>query len=78
MVPAVPDCVGSADLSDGQLGNEETILRCLGLSLVMQWDTLPANVQREIFDNAGMLGSGAERTRLRAQIARFLHKNKLG
>jgi len=77
MVPAVPDCADAVDLRKGQLGNEETILRCLGLSLVMQWDTLPAKVQREIFDNAGMLGSGAERPRLRAQIARFLHKNKL-
>ncbi len=32
---------------------EERILRCLGAALIMQWNTLPTKLQRELFDNAG-------------------------
>ena len=35
---------------------EELILRCLGAALIMQWNTLPAKLQRELFDNAGSMG----------------------
>ena len=57
---------------------EEHILRCLGAALIMQWNTLPAKLQRELFDNAGSMGELLETSALRGQIARFLHKHKNG
>jgi hypothetical protein len=55
---------------------EERILRCLGAALIMQWNTLPAKLQRELFDNAGAMGELLDTAALRGQIARFLHKHK--
>jgi hypothetical protein len=55
---------------------EERILRCLGAALIMQWNTLPAKLQRELFDNAGSMGELLDTAALRGQIARFLHKHK--
>jgi hypothetical protein len=55
---------------------EEHILRCLGAALIMQWNTLPTKLRRELFDNAGSMGALLETAALRGQIARFLHKHK--
>jgi hypothetical protein len=55
---------------------EEYVLRCLGAAVIMQWDTLPTSLRREIFDTAGSLGKLMETVALRGQIARFLHKHK--
>ncbi len=55
---------------------EEHILRCLGAALIMQWNTLPTKVRRELFDNAGSMGALLETAALRGQIAHFLHKHK--
>ena len=55
---------------------EEHVLRCLGAALIMQWNTLPAKLQRELFDNAGAMGALLDTSALRGQIARFLHKHK--
>jgi hypothetical protein len=55
---------------------EEHVLRCLGAAVIMQWDTLPTSLRREIFDTAGSLGKLMETVALRGQIARFLHKHK--
>jgi hypothetical protein len=30
--------------------------RCLGAAVIMQWNTLPAKLQRELFDTAGSMG----------------------
>jgi hypothetical protein len=54
---------------------EELVLRCLGAALIMQWNTLPAKLQRELFDNAGSMGELLNTSALRGQIARFLHKH---
>ena len=54
---------------------EEHILRCLGAAVIMQWNTIPTKLQRELFDTAGSLGD-ARTTILRGQIARFLHDHK--
>ena len=32
---------------------EEHVLRCLGAAVIMQWNTLPTPLQRELFDTAG-------------------------
>jgi hypothetical protein len=55
---------------------EEQVLRCLGAAIIMQWNSLPTSLQREIFDTAGSVGKLWETAALRGQIARFLHKHK--
>jgi hypothetical protein len=57
---------------------EEHVLRCLGAALIMQWNTLPAKLQRELFDNAGAMGALLDTAALRGKVARFLHKHKNG
>lgn len=66
-----------ADRSDDVLATEEErILRCLGAALILQWNTIPRKLQRELFDNAGAMGELLQTETLRAQIARFLHQHK--
>ncbi len=55
---------------------EEHILRRLGAAVIMQWNTIPTKLQRELFDTAGSLGDVRQTTELRGQIARFLHDHK--
>jgi rubrerythrin len=55
---------------------EEHILRCLGAAVIMHWNTIPTKLQRELFDTAGSMGDVLKSAALRAQIARFLHKQK--
>jgi hypothetical protein len=55
---------------------EDRVLRCLGAALIMQWNTLPPKLQRELFDNAGAMGELVDIVALRGQIARFLDKHK--
>jgi len=66
------DRLGGIALAD----EEEHVLRCLGAALIMQWNTLPTKLRRELFDNAGSMGELLETPALRGQIARFLHKHK--
>jgi hypothetical protein len=68
--------------------DEELVLRCLGAALIMQWNTLPTKLQKELFDKAGAMKAGVMKTgamgplsetaALRGQIARFLHSHKNG
>jgi hypothetical protein len=55
---------------------EERILRCLGAAVIMQWNSIPRKLQRELFDTAGSLGDVLQTVALRGQIARFLHSHK--
>ena len=55
---------------------EERVLRCLGAAVIMQWNSIPKKLQRELFDSAGSLGDLLDVAKLRGQIARFLHKHK--
>ena len=55
---------------------EEHILRCLGAAVIMQWNTIPKKLQRELFDTAGSLGDVLQTAALSGQIARFLHDHK--
>jgi hypothetical protein len=55
---------------------EEHVLRCLGAALITQWNTLPRDLRRELFDTAGAMGDLLQSAELRGQIARFLHKHK--
>ncbi len=70
--------IDELDRTTGEVlaAEEEQILRCLGAAVIMQWNTLPTSLQREIFDTAGSVGKLWETAALRGQIARFLHKHK--
>ena len=70
--------VAEKDRSHGAAlaAEEEHVLRCLGAAIIMQWNSLPTTLQREIFDTAGSVGKLLETAALRGQIARFLHKHK--
>ena len=70
--------VAEQDRSQGAAlaAEEEHVLRCLGAAIIMQWNSLPTTLQREIFDTAGSVGKLLETAALRGQIARFLHKHK--
>jgi hypothetical protein len=61
---------------DALAETEEQVLRCLGAAVIMQWNTIPQKLQRELFDNAGSMGQLLKTSTLRGQIARFLHKHK--
>jgi hypothetical protein len=58
--------------------DDEHILRCLGAALIMRWNTLQTEVQRELFDDAGSMGALLDTATLRAQIGRFLRKHTNG
>jgi hypothetical protein len=64
------------EASAGLAATEQHILRCLGAAVIMQWNSLPKKLQRELFDGAGSMGDLLDVAKLRGQIARFLHKHK--
>jgi len=55
---------------------EDRILHCLGAAVIMRWNNLPTEVQREIFASAASLGDPPDAPELKEQIARFLHSHK--
>jgi hypothetical protein len=62
--------------------DEERILRCLGAAVIMQWNTVPTKLKKELSDNASSLaglleaGAGEASAAVKGQIARFLHNHK--
>jgi rubrerythrin len=64
------------EVADTLAATEEHVLRCLGAAVIMQWNTIPKKLQRELFDSAGSMGDMLNVAALRGQIARFLHKHK--
>jgi hypothetical protein len=60
-----------------QLGEQEQyVLHCLGGAVLMQWNELPTNIQRVLFERAASLSKEDQTLALREQIARFLHNHK--
>jgi hypothetical protein len=55
---------------------EERILRCLGGAVILQWNDLPTETQRKLFEDAASLGEPERRSGLKQQIARFLQEHK--
>jgi hypothetical protein len=55
---------------------EGHILRCLGASVIMRWNTLPTKLQKELFDNASSVGELLQTGAFKQEMARFLHKHK--
>jgi hypothetical protein len=54
---------------------ERRVLECLGAALVSEWNDLPTDVQRRLFEHAA-LGKSHDAALLKTQIARFLHDHK--
>ena len=60
-----------------QLGErDQYVLYCLGGAVLMQWNELPTNIQRVLFERAASLSKEDQTLALREQIARFLHNHK--
>jgi hypothetical protein len=57
---------------------EGRILQCLGAALIMEWNTLPTGLQRDLFDEAGSKGELLDTATPRGQIARFLRTHTDG
>jgi hypothetical protein len=55
---------------------EEQMLGCLGAAVMMRWGTLPAKIQRELFESATSIGDLRQTAQMKGQIARFLHLHK--
>jgi hypothetical protein len=47
-----------------------------GAAVIMQWDDLPMDIRRELFEHAISMGELHHTAELKGQIARFLHKHK--
>jgi hypothetical protein len=66
-----------AEERDTDLAEQEKhILRRLGAAIIMQWNTLPKKLRKELFDNASSMKDEPQTSVLRGKIARFLHKHK--
>lgn len=57
---------------------EEHILHCLGAAVILRWNNLPMEVQRELFASAASLSDPLPTAGLKEHIARFLHSHKNG
>ena len=51
------------------------VLECLGAALVSEWNGLPTDVQRRLFEHAAS-GKSRDAALLKTRIARFLHDHK--
>lgn len=69
---AAPDAPETPALAQ----QEEHLLRCLGAATILQWNGLPSNVRRQLFDCATTMGDPLDIASLRERIARFLHKHQ--
>ena len=55
---------------------EDRMLRCLGSAVILQWNDLPTEIQRKLFEAAASMTDSARQFELKQQIARFLHDHK--
>jgi hypothetical protein len=55
---------------------EEHILHCLGAAVILRWNNLPTEVQRDLFASAASLSDPLPTAELKEHIARFLHTHK--
>ena len=58
--------------------HEERILRCLGAAVMIQWNDLPTEIQRSLFEGATSMSDPARQFQLKQLIARFLRDHKDG
>jgi len=69
--------LGPAEGAGRQLSTrEKEILQCLGAALLLKWNDLPTQIQREVFGHALVDIEPDKSIILKEQIARFLHTHK--
>ncbi|MBS4044764.1 MAG: hypothetical protein KG075_00370 [Alphaproteobacteria bacterium] len=56
--------------------SETNILKCLGAAVVLIWNDLPQQLQRELFMQAMKVNESYDAETLKTQIGRFLHLHK--
>lgn len=56
--------------------SETNILKCLGAAVVLTWNDLPQQLQRELFTQALKVNDSYDPETLKTQIGRFLHLHK--
>lgn len=61
---------------DHLAASESNILKCLGAALVLSWNDLPQQLQRELFVHALKVNDSYDAETLKTQIGRFLHLHK--
>ncbi len=67
-----PEAVPPATLGEV----EERVLRRLGAAVIVQWNDLPTETQRWLFQHAATMGDPRHAAQLKEDIARFLHDHK--
>ena len=67
---------GSGDNRVALSEQETRILQYLGAAVLLRWNDLPTNIQRELFQHSLIDVEPRKVTLLREQIARFLHTHK--
>jgi hypothetical protein len=74
-IASKPPSSPSIELPRAAQVEEERILRCLGVAVVINWNTFPVKLQHAVFEDA----SSIQRERgapLKGALARFLHDHK--
>jgi hypothetical protein len=54
---------------------QEQVLRCLGAAVLLNWNKIPTDLQRSLFEAASSV-KGEQRGRLKSVLAQFLHDHK--
>lgn len=58
------------------LGHEQAaVLRRLGAAVIVRWNDLPTDIQRELFDRAVSTRDIDDAVQLKERVARFLHRD---
>ena len=60
----------------GVEADDESTLKCLGASLMLNWEEIPQDYQRVLFETATQIMSSDHSERLRHSLAVFLHDHK--
>jgi hypothetical protein len=55
---------------------DEHLLRCLGAAVVLHWNNLPTEIQRDLFESASSMDSRGRQLELIQHLGRYLHRNK--
>jgi hypothetical protein len=74
MVTHPPNDKGQCVLAS--VNSLQRILRCLGAAVLLQWNELPSDIQRALFEGATAMNDPDRQFRLKQLVARFLHIHK--
>lgn len=55
---------------------QENILRCLGAAVILNWNTIPTELQRALFEAASNIQNSEQAAPLKDVLAQFLHDHR--